>query len=136
MNAMVSMLVLLFIGQTVAFDLSKIWLPDDMIMESKFDIHVLAPAEIYMKGGEKPQIKPKKRKRYPTYRKKAPNKEQNDHTKRKRHPHRQLLCGKTASMRRKKPSIWYFVIIQGGWGGGGGSTADACFTLAAPMYRW
>ena len=39
MNAMVSMLVLLFIGQTVAFDLSKMWLPDDMIMESKFDTY-------------------------------------------------------------------------------------------------
>ena len=46
MTAMVSMLVLLFIGQTVAFDLSKIWLPDDMIMESKFDTHAWAPAEI------------------------------------------------------------------------------------------
>ena len=55
MNAMVSMLVLLFIGQTVALNLPKNWLPDDMIMESKFDIHTWGPSYIFVKGGEYPK---------------------------------------------------------------------------------
>ena len=38
MNTMAFILVLLLIGQTVAFDLSKLWIPGDIIEKGKFDI--------------------------------------------------------------------------------------------------
>ena len=87
MNAMVSMLVLLFIGQTVAFDLSKIWLPDDMTLESKFDIHVWAPAEIFVKGWEYPKKDPHIDYTAPVRKKCTPIKRKNiPHTKKKAPP--------------------------------------------------
>ena len=39
---MASMLVMLLLGQTVAFDLSKLWPPGDVIEKGKFDILLMS----------------------------------------------------------------------------------------------